>query len=270
LLVSLVATATRLVRKRPVAASPENHPARSDVLVTRSLFWSEVMKRATARRDDIRDLILDGVDVLLARYGFRKMTMADLARQVGIGKGTLYLHFPSKDELVLSHVDRLSDRVVRRLRDVAASCAPPAERLRRMLIERVLLRFDAVTHYSESLNELLSSLRGELVARRRGHFEREARVLAGVLRDAAPAGPPRRGRRPLDEARSLVWCTNALLPFSLSTRELGERAEMEARVRAIADILIRGLMPSERGQRRRPERRRPTTTSTPAGPLMAR
>ena len=98
-----------------------------------------------------------------------------------------------------------------------------------MLAERVLLRFDAVTRYSESLNELLSTLRGELVERRRAHFEREARVLAGVLRDGVAAGDLR-CRRPLDDARSLVWSTNALLPFSLSTRELGERGEMEARV----------------------------------------
>ena len=221
------------------------------------------MKRATARRADIRDLILDGVDVLLARYGFRKMTMADLARQVGIGKGTIYLHFPDKDELVLSHVDRLSERVLRRLRELAASAASPAERLRRMLAERVLLRFDAVTHYSESLNELLSSLRSELVARRNAHFEREVRALAAVLRDGAAAGHLRRGR-PLDDARSLVWSTNALLPFSLSARELGERAEMEARVGAIADILIRGLLPSTGPRQGRSGRRRSTTPSTPA------
>jgi AcrR family transcriptional regulator len=245
-------------------ASPHpDHPAALCVIiVTARRFWSTVMKRATARRDDIRELILDGVDVLLARYGFRKMTMADLARQVGIGKGTIYLHFPGKVELVLSHVDRLSERVLRRLRELAASAAPPAERLRRMLAERVLLRFDAVTHYSESLNDLLSSLRGELVARRNAHFEREARALAAVLRDGAAAGHLRRGR-PLEDARSLVWSTNALLPFSLSARELGERAEMEARVGAIADILIRGLLPSTGPRQGRSGRRRSTRPSTP-------
>jgi AcrR family transcriptional regulator len=39
--------------------------------------------RQIAQRQDIRDLILDGVDILLARYGYRKMTMEDLAREVG-------------------------------------------------------------------------------------------------------------------------------------------------------------------------------------------
>jgi len=47
-----------------------------------------------AKREDIRDLILDGVDVLLAKFGYKKMTMDDVARQVGIGKGTDLPSFP--------------------------------------------------------------------------------------------------------------------------------------------------------------------------------
>jgi Bacterial regulatory proteins, tetR family len=70
--------------------------------------WSFTCQmRQIAQRSDIQDLILDGVDVLLSRYGYRKMTMDHLARQVGIGKGTIYLHFPSKEEVTLSHINRI-------------------------------------------------------------------------------------------------------------------------------------------------------------------
>src|SRR5512136_504103 len=113
--------------------------------------------REIAKREDIRDLILDAVDVLLARYGYRKMTMEDVAAEAGIGKGTIYLHFPSKEELVLSHVDRIVERVAARMREVASSGLTPAERVRRMLSERVMVRFDAVQGYRESLSELLAA-----------------------------------------------------------------------------------------------------------------
>ena len=106
--------------------------------------------RQIAQRKDIRDLILDGVDVLLARYGFKKMTMEDLARQVGIGKGTIYLHFRGKEELTLAHIDRIAQRLLGRLEAVARSAYPPDERLRKMLAERVLFRFDSVAHYSQT------------------------------------------------------------------------------------------------------------------------
>ena len=42
-----------------------------------------------------REAILDATDLLLSRSGFKKMTIEDLAREVGIGKGSIYLHFES-------------------------------------------------------------------------------------------------------------------------------------------------------------------------------
>lgn len=40
---------------------------------------------------------------------------------------------------------------------------------------------------------------------------------------------------------SLVIATNALLPYSLSVHELGQRAEIAQRAGSIADLLLRGL-----------------------------
>lgn len=198
------------------------------------------MMRKTARREDIRDLILDAVDVLLARYGYRKMTIEDVARQVGIGKGTIYLHFPSKEELVLAHIDRIAETVVRKLGEIAGSPLPVDRRLRRMLVTRVLHRFDSVAHYSQSLGDLLSSVRAALIVRRQDWFGKEAAVLESVLREGARLGtfdcPD-----PRTTSFVLIQSTNALLPFSLTPRELGRREELEAEVGRIADLLIKGL-----------------------------
>ena len=198
--------------------------------------------RHIAGREDIEDLILDAVDVLLARFGYRKMTMEDVARQVGIGKGTIYLHFPGKEELILSHIDRIAARVAARLRDIAASPAPHLSRLREMLTARVLIRLDSVSHYSQSLSDLLASVRTAFLARREAYFRTEAKEFEAVLRDGVRAGtidcPD-----PKTVSRVLVQCTNSLLPYSLSARELGRREEVQAEVGRIADLLIRGLAP---------------------------
>ena len=201
--------------------------------------------RQIARRSDIRDLILDAVDSLLAKYGFGKMTMEDVARQVGIGKGTIYLHFPSKEELVLAHIDRIAEAVVRKLEAEAASTDTVDRRLRRMLVLRVLVRFDSVAHYSRSLGDLLASVRTPLLVRRQGHFEKEAAVFEAVLREGARVGaldcPD-----PRAAAFVLIQSTNSLLPFNLSVGELGRREEVEGEVGRIAELLIKGLLPSRR------------------------
>src|SRR4026209_956183 len=98
--------------------------------------------RALAVREDVRDLILDATERLLVRYGYAKMTMDERAQEVGVAKGTLYLHFPSKEEVVLSRVDRMVDRLIGELRELAESRREPVLKLRDMLIARVLYRFD--------------------------------------------------------------------------------------------------------------------------------
>ena len=198
--------------------------------------------RQIARREDIRDLILDGVDVLLAKFGYKKMTMEDVARQVGIGKGTIYLHFPGKEELILSHIDRIADRIVARLHEITGSSDPPDKRIRKMLVHRVLFRFDSVAQYSQNLGDLLSSVRVSLLARRQAHFEKEAAVFEDVLREGARLGTLECAD-PRTTSFVLIQSTNSLLPFNLSARELGRREEVEDQVGHVADLLIKGLLP---------------------------
>src|SRR6188474_3422975 len=96
---------------------------------------------AIAPKEAVRDAILDATNRLLARFGYRKMTVEDIAAEAGIGKGTVYLHFSSKEEVVLSHVDRVVDRLKERLREISGSDLSAADRLRSMLLTRVLFRF---------------------------------------------------------------------------------------------------------------------------------
>src|SRR5262245_45268012 len=91
-----------------------------------------------------RDLILDASERLIGVLGYSKTTMDDVAREAGVGKRTIYVHFPSKEEVVLCTIDRIVERLLARLRDHASGPAPAAERVRAMLLERVLFRFDSV------------------------------------------------------------------------------------------------------------------------------
>ena len=196
--------------------------------------------RAVAVQENIRELILDAVDRLLARYGYKKMTIDDLAHEVGIGKGTIYLHFRSKEEIVFSHIDRVVAGVLQRLNAIAANDEAPAEKIRQMLIARVMFRFESVQHFSESLSEVLRDLRQGLLERRHRYFEQEAEVIAIVLKEGQRTRAFRR-RDPVETARALVAATNSLLPFNLSTRELGKRKDVEQSVHQIADLLLNGL-----------------------------
>ncbi len=186
------------------------------------------------------DSILDAADRLLARYGYKKMTIDDLAKEAGIGKGTVYLHFRSKADVVLSHIDRIVQRLIAELETIAQSDTPAAEKLREMLLLRVMFRFDAVQHYTESISEVLRDVRTGLLERRERYFEEEAKVFAKTIRDGQRAGLFQ-SREALATARALIAATNSLLPFSLSTRELGKRSEVQQSAARIVDLLLHGL-----------------------------
>lgn len=197
---------------------------------------------AIAPKEAVRESILDATDRLLARFGYRKMTVEDIAAEAGIGKGTIYLHFSSKEEVVLSHVDRIVDRLKQQhLAVIARSKHTALERIRQMLLARVLFRFDSIQHYTQSLNDLLAALRPGLLARRARYFEEEAQIFAAVLAEGRASGEFEIENE-MAAARALLEATNGLLPYSLSTTELGEREEVERRTSAIADLLLRGLL----------------------------
>ena len=198
------------------------------------------MKDATQIRD-VRAAILDATDRLLARNGYKKMTIDDLAAEVGIGKGSVYLHFSSKEEIALSHIDAIIERLKNRLEEISQKKTSCESRLKEMLIERVIFRFDSVQHYTQSLNDLLSKIRPSLLERRKRHFNEEAAIFAALIKVGVGEGSFAKVNAE-DTARSLLFATNSLLPYSLSTQELGERREIEKRVTSLADLLLKGLI----------------------------
>lgn len=205
-------------------------------------FWSyQKIMRDVATRRDIKDLILDAADGLLNQFGYKKMTMDNLAQEVGIAKGTLYLHFPSKEELVLAHIDRIVYRLLAKLQMIAHGNGSASTRLREMLLTRVLFRFDSVQHYTESLSDLLADIRSSLLQRREKHFALEARVFADVLEEGG-----KDGSFDAEEIQSttnaILLATNSLLPYSLSASELGRRKELEKKISKIADLILTGLI----------------------------
>jgi len=198
------------------------------------------MKDATQTRD-VKSAILDATDRLLARHGYKKMTIDDLAAEVGIGKGSVYLHFSSKEEIALSHIDAIIERLKTRLHQIALKKTACDKRLKEMLIERVIFRFDSVQHYTRSLDDIFAKIRQQLLERRRRYFGEEAKIFAKLIKEGVESGAFAK-INPDDAALSLLLATNSLLPYSLSTQELGERKEIHKRVSELADMLLKGVV----------------------------
>jgi AcrR family transcriptional regulator len=195
----------------------------------------------------MRDQILDAADRLLTRFGYRKMTVDDLAAEAGIGKGTVYLYFPSKQEVALCWIDRTILRLVEQHRAIAAEMGLPAgERVRRMLLTRVTFLFDSSQNRQHVLEELYSVLRAAYMPRRQSYLQWEGEVFAQVVREGQSAGELRPGD-PDELALALLLATNALLPYSLGRRGERNRDTVLRNAEAVVELLLHGLCAQQSG-----------------------
>jgi Transcriptional regulator len=58
------------------------------------------------KRQERANRILDAARELVLRYGYKKTTIDDIARQAGVAKGTIYLHWKSREDLFIDLVVR--------------------------------------------------------------------------------------------------------------------------------------------------------------------
>lgn len=123
--------------------------------------FSEAFK---GNRGDSRTLF-EAAAGIFAGKGYHKATVEEIARTIGVAKGTLYYHFENKEELYLAVIREGVSLFKQKLDGVAATKAPPPEIIA-MLIEGHLLFFEQEKDFIFLfLKELFStSARRELLA----------------------------------------------------------------------------------------------------------
>src|SRR5688500_9028365 len=87
----------------------------------RESFGMAVKQRAVGAQDkeERRHAILDAAEKLYLRHPDRMASVAEVAIAAGLAKGTVYLYFPSKEEMLLAlherHVEQCFAHIGRRL-----------------------------------------------------------------------------------------------------------------------------------------------------------
>ncbi len=194
----------------------------------------------TIPREESRDAILDATDRLFQRYGYRKTTMEDIAQESAVCRGTVYQYFKNKEEIALGWLGRYNARVRQRMAEIGRESLPETERVRKMLLARILTRLDNIQHLTVSLDELFSTMRPLILEHRQKCQEGEAELLAAVLNEGRANGVFH-FEDAQTTARLLILATASLLPYSLSVRQLGERAELETRANGLIELLLDGV-----------------------------
>jgi AcrR family transcriptional regulator len=215
-----------------------------------------------AAREERQEAILDAAARLFAEHGYADANTQVLADSLGLGKGTIFRYFPTKQDLFLAAVDRVMRQMKAAIDEAVEGVAEPMQRMR--IGMRTYLTFFA------ERPEFV-----ELIMQERAHFKDRPKPTYFVHRDAnlgqwqaafreliqqgqVRAVPPERITIVLSD---LLYGTMFTNYFTGGTRSPEEQAQ------DIFDIAFYGILsdserahcpPSERPQTRRSTRKKGT------------
>jgi TetR/AcrR family transcriptional regulator len=93
--------------------------------------------KAPALTREKETLILDAAQRRFAVYGPAKVTMDEIASDIGMGKASLYYYFPTKEHLFRSVIEREQMEFMVHLRGILGLDIPAAEKLKRYAEKRL-------------------------------------------------------------------------------------------------------------------------------------
>jgi TetR/AcrR family fatty acid metabolism transcriptional regulator len=192
--------------------------------------------RIAAAETERRRRILQAARHRLEHYGYEKTTMAEIAADAGMAVGSLYLHFRSKEDLLVAFAEDCQERYLRALERIASSDAPPSARLRELVRLRSLAikeQLEATPHGGDVLLRMMRS--GHACCRRME--ERELGMIESILREGAA-----RGEFQVDDPAQTARVLRAAFAGCMPPLSLGRPAGEVARdVESLYGLLLRGL-----------------------------
>lgn len=188
----------------------------------------------TPEASGTRARILAGAISVFGRYGYRRSSVDDVAREAGVAKGTIYLYHESKEAIFRAVGQEVADRLLAGAATARATGGSAAERLRLVLEARFLYIYDVVTRSPHAAEILDSKIRllADVFESVEGKYQTH---LAAVLADGVRSGEldlTRAGLSPSAAAAFLVRVAHGL-----ETDSCGRLPSRDAYRKLIAELV---------------------------------
>jgi AcrR family transcriptional regulator len=177
--------------------------------------------RADAERN--RALLLETAKAAFAEKG-KAASLDEIARAAGVGIGTLYRHFPTRDALIGAVYARESDQLAWAA-ELLAEKLEPAEALRQWMI--LFVDYLAAKH---GMAEVLNSVEGGASALYAASGSQVKDTIAMLAERAAAVGAIRLDMEPLDLLRAIAGVAN-----------VSPGTNWQPAAKRLVDVLIAGV-----------------------------
>ena len=192
-------------------------------MTTRAPEFTDRKPRADAQRN--RKRVLAVAKQEFTRSG-ASASLEEIARKAGVGPGTLYRHFPTREELLVAVYQSEMEKLAAAERTFADTL-PPVEALRAWL----LLFVDAV-ETKQIIAPVLNSLVGDPKKVFEASYAPIHQAIRALVKRATKSGDIRKDLDPIDLLRALVGVAN-----------VATSPDWQQSARRLVEILILGARP---------------------------
>jgi AcrR family transcriptional regulator len=192
-------------------------------MATKRLQSAARKPRADAQRN--RDRVLEAAREAFTRLG-ADASLDDVAKQAGVGAGTLYRHFPTRDEL-LKAVYRSEVEKLALAEQKFAETMAPMEALRAWM----LLFIDYIAT-KKIIAPALNNLVGGPAKVFEASYAQIWEAIRALVKRAIKSGDMRKDLDPIDLLRALIGVSN-----------VASSPDWQQSARRLVDILITGSRP---------------------------
>jgi AcrR family transcriptional regulator len=195
-----------------------------------------------ARREEE---ILDAAADLFARHGYARTETQMLADRLGVGKGTIYRYFPSKEALFRAAVDRGMRHLQEWVEAEVADVADPLDR-----ISRAIHAFLAYFEKHPGLVELFVQERAQFHDRKKPAYFAHHEANVGPWRELYRKLVAEGCARDLPDADNQDVVSDLLYGTVLANYFTGRRVPYPEQARHIVDIVFHGILTDAERRRR--------------------
>lgn len=192
-----------------------------------------------------RDGLLAAAARVFARRGYPDADVQEIADACGVAKGTVYLYFPSKEELFLGSVDRAMRRLCERIHAAAEPVADPLDRLA-VVVRTYFAHFRDHPDHAELLIIERAEYRDRktptYLEHRRANCARWESVYADLIRGGRVRDIP---------VDRIIRVTSDLMYGTMFTDHFsGRQRTPDEQAADVMDILFHGILTPDERERR--------------------
>jgi len=189
-------------------------------------------------RNDKENRIIEAAEALFSRYGLKKTSIEEIAKLAGLGKGTVYLYFRSKEEIYGAVVEKFGAVLTERLRTEIADVHTYSKKLEQYIMTRLrfvhdLIKTNGLT--AEVMNEAICT---PAVLKVRDKFgSQQIALVKQIIDDGVAAGEFETSDSEVSAMAIFVAMDCLEKPWSFQGRHLA----LEDKVKALIELYLVGL-----------------------------